>query len=502
MNIDFSSPQRQSKIGLVVLFANAVFAFLKAIWIAVLIVFLRGKSTDVYIGIGVFALILVAFGIYSYLKYRTFSFYIDQNHNEFVVKHGILNKTKTVIQLHKIQQVNLNQNLVHRIVNVFQVSIDSAGSEGKEVKIDAVSKEMAIILKSKLIDNEYFNVDNTVNDNVVLLENEVEKESFIKIDLISLLKIGITSNYVKSIGLLLTFFVTIYENFNHAGVEELIDGNRIEGFIESNITGVYAILMAILLLITVVFVINVVRTLVKYFGFKIAKQKGSLVMSYGLFAKQNTILRPEKVQIIKITRNYFQKKLKILEIRINQAISDETKKDKSTIEIPGCNEFERDEILKLIFNQIPKKGEKLRPNFRKLLFLIFILIILPLSAYFTVGKWVSNSVFEYKFIMIGYVVFALIGLIFGFKNNSLHINNDHIIKQSGVWDIDNEIIKIEKIQAISMSQLFWHKSLNIGSLTIYTAGGNINFQLGNFDKINQYVNLWLHKIEKEDTNWM
>jgi putative membrane protein len=50
--------------------------------------------------------------------------------------------------------------------------------------------------------------------------------------------------------------------------------------------------------------------------------------------------------------------------------------------------------------------------------------------------------------------------------------------------------------------LFWHKSLNIGSLTIYTAGGNINFQLGNFDKINQYVNLWLYKIEKEDTNWM
>ena len=73
--------------------------------------------------------------------------------------------------------------------------------------------------------------------------------------------------------------------------------------------------------------------------------------------------------------------------------------------------------------------------------------------------------------------------------------------QSGAWDVDNEVIKIEKIQAITTSQLFWHKSLNIGSLTIHTAGGNISFQLGKFDKINQYVNLWLYQIEKNESNW-
>ena len=204
---------------------------------------------------------------------------------------------------------------------------------------------------------------------------------------------------------------------------------------------------------------------------------------------------------MKITRNFFQKKLKILEISIKQTISDETKKDKAIIEIPGCNEIERDEILQLIFNEIPEKGEKLKPNFRKLLFSIFLLIVLPLSAYLTIGNWFVNSIFEYKSIAVFYTVFIFIGLLFGFKNNSLHINDKHVIMQSGAWDIDNEIIKIEKIQAITTSQLFWHKSLNIGSLTIHTAGGNVNFQLGNFKKINQYVNLWLYQIEKKDSNW-
>ena len=91
---------------------------------------------------------------------------------------------------------------------------------------------------------------------------------------------------------------------------------------------------------------------------------------------------------------------------------------------------------------------------------------------------------------------------FGFRNYRLYINENHIIKQSGAWDIDNEIIEIGKIQAITTSQLLWHKNLNIGSLTLHTAGGNLSFQLGNYDKIKEYVNLWLYEIETSNSNWM
>lgn len=493
---EFSTPQRQSKTGLLVLFANSLFEFLKAMWIVIILFFLRGRTTDVFWGIAIFIFILLGFGVFSYLKYRTFTFYIDEEQNEFIVQHGILNKTKTVIQLHKIQQVNLKQNIIHRIVDVYQVNIDSAGSEEKEAVINAVSKEVAMALKSKLLDNERFEVV----DDLVEVEKEMENKPFLKIDLISLLKVGITSNYAKSIGLLLTFFFYIYENVKNARAEDFIDASKVENFIKVN-SHFYSFLIAIVLLFTVVFIINISRTMINFFDLEISKQQGSLLLSYGLLAKQSTILKPEKVQIVKITRNYFQKKLKILEIKIKQTIGDSTKNDKATIEIPGCNELESDQILRLLFNEIPQKGEKLTPNFRKLLFSILILIVLPLTAYLTVGNWLVNSLFEYKSIAIVYTVFIFIGLFFGFKNNSLFINDKHIIMQSGAWDVDNEIIKIEKIQAITTSQLFWHKNLNIGSLTIHTAGGNISFQLGNFEKINQYVNLWLYQIEKNESNW-
>jgi hypothetical protein len=37
----------------------------------------------------------------------------------------------------------------------------------------------------------------------------------------------------------------------------------------------------------------------------------------------------------------------------------------------------------------------------------------------------------------------------------------------------NDIIEPSKIQAITTSQPFWHKKVNIGSITLHTAGGNI-----------------------------
>jgi putative membrane protein len=67
-------------------------------------------------------------------------------------------------------------------------------------------------------------------------------------------------------------------------------------------------------------------------------------------------------------------------------------------------------------------------------------------------------------------MFYLGGIVyFSFRNNRLFINDDFIIRQSGAWDVDNEIIEPGKIQAITTSQLFWHKSVDIGSITIQLA---------------------------------
>ena len=111
-----------------------------------------------------------------------------------------------------------------------------------------------------------------------------------------------------------------------------------------------------------------------YFDYSITRQKGSLLLTFGLLNTKSTIIKPETVQITTVTRNYFQKKMGILELKIRQSTGREKEEQKSAIEIPGCSETERDAILKLLFHKIPERGLLLEPNFRTLVFSIFLSI--------------------------------------------------------------------------------------------------------------------------------
>jgi putative membrane protein len=67
----------------------------------------------------------------------------------------------------------------------------------------------------------------------------------------------------------------------------------------------------------------------------------------------------------------------------------------------------------------------------------------------------------------------------------LFIHENFIIKQSGAWDVSNDIIEPSKIQAITTSQLFGIKT-NIGSIILHTAGNIVS--LGNYSILKQQVN--------------
>lgn len=500
MENQFNTPQRQSAIGIVVMFFDTLRHYLKALWPILIIWLVKfDEINKLHLALGTVA-VISAIALVAFLKYKNFTFYIDNQNEEFIISEGIFNKTKTTIQLNKIQQVNINQSLIQRVIGVYELEVDTAGSANKEGKIKAISHPLALSLKSQLLDNENRTIAVPTDETATMVNDELVATPFISISFISLLKVGITSNYVKSLSLLLLFFITATDYINKFTGKDIFEDKDIEAYVNKTAV-ITSLLLFVVILFGIVLVINVFRIVFRYFDYKITKQKGTLLLSFGLINTKSTILKPEKVQITTISRNYFQKEMNILEIKIKQATSGEKEKRTAAIDIPGCSNHEKNEILKLLFHQIPQKGLMLRPNYRKLVFSVFLIIIVPLSGFFIVAANVPEMM-EFAYVTALYALFLGLILYFGFRNYRLFINDDFIIKQSGAWDISEEIISIKKIQAVTVSQLFWHKNADIGYLTLHTAGGNIGFQLGNYTKIKHYVNLWLYEIETSDSNWM
>ncbi|NUY79807.1 PH domain-containing protein [Flavobacterium sp. MAH-1] len=479
------------------MFAHTVQEWGRALFPMLIVLAVNLNNKKIIVGLMTIAIFLVIAIVVGWLRYRNFTFWIDEENEEFVITEGILNKSKTVIQLGKIQQVNIGQSLLQRIIGVYALDVDTAGSNKKEGKIRAISHGLALALKERLLENSG-KIKSDVSNPEASETLDASEKPFINISFFSLFKYGITSNYLRTLGVILAFFATVYEN-----VHRFMESSKYEANIDNYVGESLALKTGMILvgmLLLAILVINVLRVIIRYYGFRIARQKGSLLLSFGLINTKSTIIKPEKVQITTVSQNYFQKKLDILELRIRQATGGEEEKKRSAIEIPGCDARERDSILKLLFKSIPEKGVMLQPNYRKLVFSIFLSIVLPLGiAYMAIP---SDVLSDFLWVFPLWTILRGLMLYFGFRNYRLFIHDKFIIKQSGAWDIANQIIEPEKIQALSVSQLFWHKSADIGYLTIYTAGGNLSFQLGDYTVIKGYVNKWLYEMETSDSNWM
>ncbi|MCO6149313.1 PH domain-containing protein [Flavobacterium sp. NRK1] len=500
MENNFSQPQRQSLIGVVVMFADTFQGALRALWpILIVWVFKIDQLSQIALWSGIIVIIL-GICLIAYLKYLNFTFFLDENNDEFVVRKGIFNKSRIAIPLDKIQQVNINQSIIQKIIGVHALEVDTAGTSGKEVSIRAIDHDIALLLKERLLENGY-KKSLSFDGNQ---ENTNTEHPFIQISLLSLFKTGITSNYARSFALLFAFIITTFqyiEDFIEAAgydedpLDEYINAEVLLRFITFIIVGIMIVTL----------IINLVRTIIRYFNFRITKQHDSLLLSFGLLNTKNTIIRPNKVQIVTVGRNYFQKKFNINDLKIRQASGVEANdrdQRKTAIEIPGCSTQEKDVLLKFLLDKIPEKGAVLKPSLRKILMETIILLIIPVSLFLSLAYTVFPNIQEYIIFLPLYILFSGTMIYFNFRHCRLFVNDDFIVKQSGAWDIDREYIAPYKIQTISLKQYFWHKGLDIGIVTLHTAGGTVSFGLSNYTRLKQLTNYWLYQIETGTKNWM
>ena len=139
MNSDFSQPQRQSLIGVVVMFTDTLQKSIRALFPVLIVIITQSqKINKLYLWPAVGA-VLIAIAVIAYLKYRNFTFQLDEDNEEFVIRHGIINKSRLAIPLEKIQQVNINQSFIQKIIGVHALEVDTAGTDKTEVSVKAIS---------------------------------------------------------------------------------------------------------------------------------------------------------------------------------------------------------------------------------------------------------------------------------------------------------------------------------------------------------------------------
>jgi putative membrane protein len=501
MDADFSKPQRQSAVGIIVMAANTLQHTIKAL-IAPLLVAIIKVDRDFLSYFGLIVLgVLILITLYAYFSYRRFTFYLDRERQEFVIHKGIFSRTQITVQLDKIQHVNINQNFLQRLIGIYGLVIDTAGTKNEEVSIKAIDERLANSLREHLLNNSINTEKHPTNANETLTQSE---SYLLKVSPVTLFKVGLTSNYGSSIALLLAFLYPLFHNVREIMNALEMDEGKVDHAI-ANVLTLFSLSILAIILLVLLLAINLIRTYVRYFNFTVRKYNYSLWITSGLFAKKNTLLSPKKVQITSYSQNYFQRKMNFFDMNLKQAAAGHDTEGKANqdtnLKVPGCSLPERDELLSLIHGKLPQAGKIFKPNIRFINLPILFRAILPVAIF--LAFWLNfPELKSYYPIAIIYFILVTVMMYISYRRHQISVSQDFIIKRSGIWDIEHQIIVPHKIQAITTFQYPWHKSVDVGHVNLHTAAGIIHFKFGNYTEIKKLVNYWLYQIECGSEEWM
>lgn len=502
----FSIPQRQSILGVVLIFLTTLYRFLRGFWVLGVYFLLSDPSsaTVLYVVLGIIAVAVITLG-YSWLYYRKFLFHIDYSREEFVLQKGVFSTEDIAISFDKIQQVYLKRSLVQRLLNVYSVVIETAGSKEDEVSIKAISRENARLLTDILmrVKEEAVEPAGKLETEEEVLGSRIEGKSLWthKLDVITLLKIGISSNYGRGFALVLAFFATIYNELNSFFRDYEEEFSEYYDTVPDPTQSLSLMLLLFGFLLVISILITVLEVFIKYFGLKLVQTRESLDLEMGLKTNTRVSLQPRRVQLMQVVTNPVQKLFNLYEARIALA-SSENVLQKKKIKIPGLERDTVGRVKSFLYGEMKATFEGIIRPHRLMLFRRFLIVFIPLGLSYLILWWFPYTTQTvWAVIAAFYLLLALPYQYLRFKSLKLIFTDEFLTKKQGVWTSREEVFEVYKMQAVTVRQPFWYKRRNLYNLVFHTAGGDVTFKAVKGEVL-PYINYLLYKVESSGRKWM
>lgn len=503
----FLRPRRMSTVGVLLLFVKQLVLYTRTFGLILLVAvfrYLRSEAYEIYGGsyvvlaVGVFFLLVM---VTAYLRFRNFKFYIDEAEAAFILEKGIFAREKTIIQLDKIFQINLKQNVWQQVFDVYELEVETAGSAQAEVRIPALSEEVANALKVTL--QTYAVQRNgllTVREQITSEHGDEVVPARTYIGNGNIFYAALLSHYGNGLQVSLGFLLVLWTQLNDYAqfFSNQTDEERLMSWWDALSSDRLLVLAGIFLLVP--FVINTVRFVIKYYNISYSVlNKKELGIDYGLFTLQHRIFQIQKLQELQVVSNWFLRKKNISFVTLLQSDNTAGRKLKSATVFPGMTGEQMKELEHLFFGREVQQGSVIRPYINKLV--LALLLRLGISV---LTGWIGTALLEMPiqgwWVITAAFIWSCVIAVFRFKNDVFYLHPDFIIKQSGSFRKTLRIIEPHKIQHIETHRKIWKP--RFGSVAIYTASGIMYGSWYDFDTLYQWSEALGNKVNRTSRNWM
>jgi putative membrane protein len=521
----FSQPTRQSSAAIIFILGGVLKMLFRQLWVVILVFFFNRKSTGID-GYTLFFLGLAGFSaMLSLLNYFNLFFYIKDG--ELVLEKGVLRKSKINVPLDRVQTVNFRQNILHQLLNVVAVDIDTAGSSGKEFSLHALSKPQAELLREVVTSwqSEVGSPQSSVlspqskDGNLPYSAGEAAPQSrgvgtsseirnplsfpegteIFKLAPLDLVKIGMSQNHLRTAGILLAF------SFGFA--DDLKDAIGFD--VEKKLTwwlgtsGGWDILITLLMIVPVFlfgsFLFTLGRTVLQYFDLRFWRTERGFKIESGLFTRQEVSAVLTKIQYVLWTSSPLMRLFNMMKVRMPQASSVEVQ-GKLAVGLPGCYAPQLAAVRSAYFpeeNDLtwePHGVDKIAAFWRFLQVGVLPVVVLMLIT----RGLLQNEVY----------VWLLWLPVAWWLANRYHrtwlweVSEEGLRAKWGTFNQTAVLLQWHKVQAVSVRRAIFSPKNKLARLTLYTAAGDISVPYIPFEKAQAVQDFVLYRVESGERAWM
>jgi len=498
-NLDhnFGEPTRQSLVAILLIIWKTYRIIVGQIWPFLILFFFKGEfsggSSRILIAIIVVAVLAMIYSIINYFRYY---FYVDTE--ELVIESGVFKRSKLNVPFDRIQTINFEQNIIHRLFNVVRLKVDTAGSAQAEFEFHAINEQKADELRELLLSKK------SATKPIVSDEGETSdtaKESYktiMQLNLVDLIKAGAVENHLRSGGIILAGMWWVWQSIEDSGLFDL-NGKVEETVAQQLSSGLVITLILILLFMVLSFIVSMAKMIITNYDLKFMRSKNGFKINGGLFTKKDTSALDHKIQVISWGDNPLKKLIGIKDLRLKQASSVVLNK-KTSIKIPSCKE----EHIDLVTNTLHGANALDGIDYQKIdkryfyrnggrLALIFILIC---SVFIYLEAFAQATVLG----LVGTLL--VISIYLSFRKKRYGFNKEILVIRGGTYGDKTEILPLYKIQSLSKRQTPYQGRKDLASLVINTASGKVGIPYIEEKVAQRLMDIFLYKVEKDKRKWM
>ena len=485
----FGEPRRQHFLGTIRYFSRNINLLVRSFFpiLAGLALSDEFRQYIEVIAVVVFALITIA----AFVEFWRFRFHV--NNHSIIIEKGLLEREVIAIPFDRIQALHLEQAPWQRLVGLTKLKIDTAGTSGAEVDLQALNLSEANVLRDGIM------AARSVLASPVP-ERGVDSLPLVHLSPKALLKVGLTQDHLRNGFIALGAVIALYEPF-----KSLIDTwlSLVPKMYWSILSWTWFLFipLGVFLFLILSFIVSSAGAILRYFNLKAVLYDREISLKAGLLRRFEYRIPLAKIQILEWRSTLMRRALSIETLRVFQASAQESDSSSKglSMSVPGISKEASSNLASAVFESMQEnsKVERIEPSVY-LYYRFLILRILIGSA----AVIAASSGGALLFLIGGVIVWSFHSARKKFENYWLLVTPDVCQIYDGWLRKKRSMFSFFKLQRVALYQNTLMRKRGVAHITFATAAGNRTFKFLNENDAKRLYDWSLMKIEQGSRNWM